>query len=163
LLEPALEQGDGGAEVIGEGQQQVDVVEVVLAAETMGEVVAWVDGGTHVAAVRAEEAEIAFAHLGRRPRAAQGGDGDRHRQVVAQAAEQVRSNHGLIQIDRYEMGEMDFLNVLGPGRRQKRMIVRDLPAWLRLKACSMRRRSHLKAELSNSTRKASQRILTVLV
>src|SRR5262249_53163770 len=44
-----------------------------------------------------------------------------------------------------------------------RMVVRHLPAWLRLKACSMRRRSHLKALLSNSTRKASQRILTVLV
>ena len=27
------------------------------------------------------------------------------------------------------------------------MVVKDLPAWLRLKACSMSRRSHLKAEL----------------
>src|SRR5262245_42420055 len=44
-----------------------------------------------------------------------------------------------------------------------RMVVKALPAWLRLKACSMRRRSHLKALLSNSTRKAPQRILTVLV
>ena len=44
-----------------------------------------------------------------------------------------------------------------------RMVVKDLPAWLRLKACSMSRRSHLNAELSNSTRQASQRILMVLV
>ena len=45
-----------------------------------------VDGGPHFAAMRTEEAEVAFAHLGGRPVAAQGGDGHGHRQVVANAA-----------------------------------------------------------------------------
>ena len=33
LLEPALQQRDGGAEVVVQGHEQVDVVEVFLAAE----------------------------------------------------------------------------------------------------------------------------------
>ena len=45
-----------------------------------------VDGSAHFAAARAEEAEIAFAHFGRRPVAAEGGDRDGHGQVVTQAA-----------------------------------------------------------------------------
>ena len=40
----------------------------------MGKVVAWVDGGAHIAAIRAEEAEVAFAHFGRWPVAAEGGE-----------------------------------------------------------------------------------------
>ena len=40
-VEPAFQQDDRGAEVIVEGHQQVDVVEVFLAAEAVGEVVAW--------------------------------------------------------------------------------------------------------------------------
>ena len=50
----------------------------------------------HFAAVRAEEAEVAFAHFGRRPLAAQGGDGDGHGQVVAKAAQQIRRDHGFL-------------------------------------------------------------------
>src|SRR5713226_7930178 len=95
-VEPTFEQGDGGAEVVVECEQQVDVVEVFLAAEAVGEVVAWVDGGAHFAAAWAEEAEVAFAHFGWRPLAAEGGDGDGHGQVVAQAAQQIRGNHGLL-------------------------------------------------------------------
>ena len=89
-LEPALQQRHGRQEVVVQAQQQVDVVEVFLAAEAVGQVVAWVDRGQHLAAVRAQEAEVAFAHLRRRPFPAQRGDGDRHRQVVAQAAQQFR-------------------------------------------------------------------------
>ena len=85
VLEPALQESDGGAEVIVQRQEQVDVVEVLLAAEAVGQVVAWVDGGPHFAAARAEEAEVAFADLGRRSRTPESGNGDRHRQVVAQA------------------------------------------------------------------------------
>src|SRR6185312_11742916 len=44
-----------------------------------------------------------------------------------------------------------------------RMVVRALPAWLSANACSMSLRSQWNAELWNSMRKASQRILTVLV
>ena len=95
LVEPAFQEGDGGAEVVVEGDEQVDVVEVFLAAEAVGEVVAWVDGGAHFAAVRAEEAEVAFAHFAGRPLAAEGGDGDGHGQVVAKAAEQVGGDHGV--------------------------------------------------------------------
>src|SRR5216683_4508501 len=40
-VEPSFEQGDGGAEVVVECEQQVDVVEVFLAGEAVGEVVAW--------------------------------------------------------------------------------------------------------------------------
>ena len=96
LVEEAFEQGDGGEEVVVELDEQVDVVEVLFASEAVGEVVAWVDGGAHVAAVWAEEAEVAFAHFGRRPVAAEGGDGDGHGQVVAQAAQQVLRDHDLV-------------------------------------------------------------------
>ena len=95
-IEQAIEDGDGGAEVVAEGDEQVDVVEVFLAGEAVGEVVAWVDGGAHFAAAWAEEAEVAFAHFRRRPVAAEGGDGDGHRQVVAQAAQQFGGYHGLL-------------------------------------------------------------------
>jgi hypothetical protein len=40
LLEPACEQPDGGDEVIAQGDEQVDVVEVLLAAEAVGQVIA---------------------------------------------------------------------------------------------------------------------------
>ena len=42
-LEPAFEHGDGRAKVVAEDHEEVDVVEVGLAAEAVGEVVAWVD------------------------------------------------------------------------------------------------------------------------
>src|SRR5262249_17630393 len=90
LIEPALEEGDGGAEVIVEGDEQVDVIEVFLTCKTVGEVIAWVDGGAHFAAVWADEPVVTFADFGRRPFAAEGGDGDGHGQVVAKATQQVR-------------------------------------------------------------------------
>src|SRR5271156_3997060 len=99
LVEPAFEEGDGGAEVVVERDEQVDVVEVFLATEAVGEVVAWVDGGTHFAAARTDEAEVAFADLGRGTFAAESGDGDGHGQVVAKAAQQVRGNHGLSRVE----------------------------------------------------------------
>ena len=70
LLEPAFQEGDGGLEVVAERDEQVDVVEVFLAAEAVGQVVAWVDRGPPFAAVGADEAEVAFADFARRPRAA---------------------------------------------------------------------------------------------
>ena len=96
FVEPAFEEGDGGGKVVVEGEQQVDVVEVFLAAEAVGQVVAWVDRGTHFAAARTEEAEVAFAHFGRRSLAAQAGDGHGHGQVVAQATEQIGRDHGVL-------------------------------------------------------------------
>ena len=76
LVEETFEEGDGVAEGVVECHEQVDVVEICLAAETVGEVVAGVDGGAHFTAAWAEEVEVAFTHLGGRPIAAQGGDGD---------------------------------------------------------------------------------------
>ena len=40
------QDADGGFEVVAEGQQQVDVVEVFLAAEAVSEVVSGIDGGS---------------------------------------------------------------------------------------------------------------------
>ena len=60
FIEPAFEEGNGGEEVVAFGDEQVDGVGVFLAGEAVGEVVAWVDGGAHLAAVGAEEAEVAF-------------------------------------------------------------------------------------------------------
>ncbi len=51
----------------------------------MGEVVARVDGGALFAAVGADEAEVAFAHFGRRAFAAERGDGNGHWQVIAKS------------------------------------------------------------------------------
>ena len=39
FVEPAFEEGDRRGEVVVEGEQQVDVVDVFLAAEAVGEVV----------------------------------------------------------------------------------------------------------------------------
>ena len=96
LLEPAFEDDDGGTEVVNEGHQEVDVVEVLPTCKAVGEVVAWVDGGLHLAAVRAEEAEVAVAHFGRWPIAAEAGDGQAHRQIVADPTQQVGGSHGLL-------------------------------------------------------------------
>jgi hypothetical protein len=96
LVEQSVEENDGIAEVVVKGDEQVDVVEVFLAAKAMGEVVAWVDGGAHFAAAGAEEAEIALAHFGRWPVTAEGGDGDGHGKVVAQAAQEISVDHGLL-------------------------------------------------------------------
>src|SRR5260370_16510300 len=85
-VEPSFEQGDGGAEVVVECEQQVDVVEVFLAGEAVGEVVAWVDGGAHFAAAWAEEAEVAFALFGGWALAAAGADGDGPGQCVPNPA-----------------------------------------------------------------------------
>ena len=86
-FEPGFKDDNGGTEVVAERQEQVDVVEVFLAAEAVGEVVAWVDGGEHFAAVGAEEAEVAVAPFCGWPVAAEGGDGDGHGQMVANSAE----------------------------------------------------------------------------
>ena len=86
LREPVLQNGDGRHEVVSERDQQVDVVQVLPAGEAVGEVVPRIDGGPHLAAARADETEIAFADFGRRPLAAESGEGDRHRQIVVPAA-----------------------------------------------------------------------------
>jgi len=93
LVEPAFEDADGGAEAIAEGDEQVDVVKVLLAGKAVGVVVAWVDGGAHLAATGAEEAEVAFDDLGGRALAAERRDGDGHGQVVANLTQQFRSKH----------------------------------------------------------------------
>ena len=64
LLEPAAQQRDGGDEVVAQGDEQVDIVEVLLAAEAVRQIISGVDGGPLFAAVGADEAEIALTHFG---------------------------------------------------------------------------------------------------
>ena len=85
--QPVFQERDGGGEGVTELNQEVDVVEVLAAAEAVGEVVLGVDGGLHLAAVRAEEAEVALDVLGRRGFVAEGGEGDRHGQVVTDSTQ----------------------------------------------------------------------------
>ena len=83
LLVHPHQDGDGGFEVVAEGHEQVDVVEVLPAAEAVGKVVAWVDGGEHLPAMGTEEAIASFSAFGRRAIGAECGNGDGHGQVVA--------------------------------------------------------------------------------
>ena len=53
LVEAPFQDCDGGTEVVAERHQQVDVVEVLLAAEAVGEVVTRVDRCFHFAAAGA--------------------------------------------------------------------------------------------------------------
>jgi hypothetical protein len=75
FVEPAFEESDGGEEVVAFGDEYVDGVEAFLAGEAGGEIVARFDGGAHLAAVGAEEAEVTFALFRRRAVGAEGGDG----------------------------------------------------------------------------------------
>jgi hypothetical protein len=62
LLEPACQQLDRGGKLVVERDQQIDIIEIYLAAETVGQV-AWIDRGQHFATTRTEKAEVAFAPL----------------------------------------------------------------------------------------------------
>jgi hypothetical protein len=93
-LEPALQDSNSGLKVVSDDPEEVDVVEVGLATEAMGEVVAWVDRGEHFAAAWAEEAEVALAPFGGRTVGTEGGDDDGHGQVVANSAQQFFGDHG---------------------------------------------------------------------
>jgi len=73
--------------------QQIDVVEVFMAGEAVGQVVFRVDVNEHFAAVRAEEDEAAVSNFRRRSLTPERGDGDGHRQVVADFPQQFRGNH----------------------------------------------------------------------
>jgi hypothetical protein len=84
--EPPFEDRDGRPEVVAGGEQQVEVVDVRVTGEAVGQVVPRVDGGEHLAAAGAQEDEPAVAGLRRRAVPAEGGDRHRHRQVVAEAA-----------------------------------------------------------------------------
>ena len=56
LAEPHFEDQYGGSEVVALRDQEVDVVEVLFAAETVGEVVARIDRGSQFAASGTEKA-----------------------------------------------------------------------------------------------------------
>src|SRR5271156_6901687 len=115
LAEPAFEECDGVAEVVVETAEQVDVVGVFLTAEAVGEVVARVDGGAHLAAMRADEAVVAFDDLGRWALTSQRGDGDGHGQIVANAAQQIRGNHGFSGVNN-RRGWFPFASGVASGR-----------------------------------------------
>ena len=83
LLVHPHQNGDGGFEVVAEGEEKVDVIEIPGAAEAVGEVVTRIDGGEHLPAMRTEEAESSFAAFGRWAIGTEGGDGDGHGKVVS--------------------------------------------------------------------------------
>ena len=93
FVQPAFEQFDARREVEPRRPQQVDVVEIDAAVEAVGEVVVRVDVGEHFVAAWAEEAESAVAEFRGRPVAAEGGDGEGHRQVVAESTQEFGGDH----------------------------------------------------------------------
>lgn len=94
LVEPLGEDVGGGLEVVAEGDQEIDVVVVSLAAEAMGEIVARVDGGAQLAAVGTEEAEVTFEVLGGWRLVAETPEGDFHRQRIANGPQKLFGDHG---------------------------------------------------------------------
>ena len=81
-----LQAPNGIAKAIAEGEQEVDVVDVLPTAKTVGQVVAGIHDGLEIAAMRADETETALDGLGVGRFVTQLLEGERHRQVVAQAA-----------------------------------------------------------------------------
>ena len=63
MAQPAFELFDRGREVVAGGTQEVDVVEVLVAGEAVGQVIARIDVGEHFAAAGAEEAESSVAEF----------------------------------------------------------------------------------------------------
>ncbi len=131
-IEPTLEDGDGGDEVVAERHQQVDVVEVFATIKTVGEIVARVDGGLHFPAVWAEEDEPTIAAFGRWAIATQSGDGDAHRKIVANATQKIGISHRFLQgsiVDevgfflpvRLQQDAVDGVDVDGGARRANRL------------------------------------------
>jgi hypothetical protein len=96
LVQPLFEKCDGGEEVVAELSQQVDIVEIPAAGEAVGQVVARIDGGEQFIAAWAEEDEASVAEFRRRAVAAEGGDGDGHRQVIADSPQQFGVDHGML-------------------------------------------------------------------
>ena len=93
VIQPDFQHQDGRSKFVTELDQQVDVVEVLLATEAVSQVVTRVDGHFHFTAIRAEKTKKTFAPFGGGPLPPQGGDRDGHRQVIANATEQFRAEH----------------------------------------------------------------------
>ena len=91
--EPHFEDQHGGSEVVALRDQQIDIIKILLAAETVSQIVAWIDRGSQFAAAWAEKAKIAITPFGGRPLSSQSGDRDGHRQIVANSAEQFGAKH----------------------------------------------------------------------
>jgi hypothetical protein len=71
LSQPGLQKFDCREEVVTQGNQQIDVVEVLTTTEAVSQIIPGVDGRSEFAAGRAEEAEVAVRLLGGRPLSAQ--------------------------------------------------------------------------------------------
>lgn len=112
LALPLLEQRDGFAEAVPDSAEQVDVVDVPAAGETVGEVVARVDGGERLGAVGTLEAKAAFDRfrVGRPRPELQERDG--HGQVVAQDAQQLAGDFD----HDGSLSEFGHVDVLAPVR-----------------------------------------------
>ena len=82
LPQPSFENVDRGQEVVAVDHHQIDVVEVLTAAEAVGEVVAWIDGRTQFFAGGTLKSKVVVALLCNGTVATESGDGERHWQVV---------------------------------------------------------------------------------
>jgi len=60
LVQPSFQECDGGEEAVAKCAEQVEIVEISVAGEAVGQVIARVDGGEQFAAARAEEDEAAW-------------------------------------------------------------------------------------------------------
>ena len=61
LVQPDFPHQDDGSKFVTELDQQVDVVEVLLATAAVSQIIARVDGGSHFTTTGAQESEVAFA------------------------------------------------------------------------------------------------------
>ena len=89
-----FEDLDGRGEVVTEGHQEVDVVEVSAATEAVSQIIAWVDRGAKLAAFEADEAEVAFELLGDGSLSSELANRDFHRQFVPNRSEEFLGDHG---------------------------------------------------------------------
>jgi hypothetical protein len=83
LLEPTFQNINRWQEVVPENYHQVDVVEILVATETVCKIVAWVDGGSQFAAGGTLKAKVTIVLFRDRAELAKPRDRQFHRQVVA--------------------------------------------------------------------------------
>ena len=93
-----VENLDRWDEVVALDHHQVDVVEVLAAAEAVGKIVAWIDCRTQFFAAGTEESKVAIAMFRRWTVAAEPHDRELHGQVVADRSESFRRDHGAFPI-----------------------------------------------------------------
>jgi len=83
LHEPIFQNINCWQKVVPENHHQVDIVEILVATETVCKIVAWVDGGSQFAAGRTLKAKVTIVLFRDRAELAKPRDRQFHGQVVA--------------------------------------------------------------------------------